>query len=106
MPVDGERDNDEDETRTASGAGDEQYDVLAGVHGDGESKVQFPPGQSESLFQFSTMFLRRYATLNRYSRIITQPKDQGASQAMLYATEGIEADSDLSKPMVGVASVW
>ncbi|PWN50304.1 putative ILV3-dihydroxy-acid dehydratase mitochondrial precursor [Violaceomyces palustris] len=44
--------------------------------------------------------------LNRHSRIITKPKDQGASQAMLYATEGIEDDQDLSRAMVGVASVW
>ena len=44
--------------------------------------------------------------LNRHSRIITQPKDQGASQAMLYATEGIEQDQDLGRAMVGVASVW
>lgn len=27
-------------------------------------------------------------------------------QAMLYATEGIDAIEDLAKPMVGVASVW
>lgn len=44
--------------------------------------------------------------LNRHSRIITQPKDQGASQAMLYATDGIDSDQDLSRAMVGVASVW
>lgn len=44
--------------------------------------------------------------LNRYSRIITRPKDQGASQAMLYATEGIDADLDLQRAMVGVASIW
>ncbi|KAF9013259.1 dihydroxy-acid dehydratase [Cyathus striatus] len=44
--------------------------------------------------------------LNRHSRIITQPKDQGASQAMLYATDGIKTDADFEKPMVGVASVW
>lgn len=44
--------------------------------------------------------------LNHYSRIITQPKDQGASQAMLYATHGIDSDSDLKRAMVGVASVW
>ena len=42
--------------------------------------------------------------LNHYSRIITQPKDQGASQAMLYATHGIDSDSDLKRAMVGVAS--
>lgn len=44
--------------------------------------------------------------MNRYSRTVTQPKDQGASQAMLYATEGIKDDEDFQKAMVGVASVW
>ncbi|KAA1469859.1 dihydroxy-acid dehydratase [Dentipellis sp. KUC8613] len=44
--------------------------------------------------------------MNRYSRTITQPKSQGASQAMLYATEGINSDEDFQKAMVGVASVW
>lgn len=44
--------------------------------------------------------------MNRYSRTVTQPKDQGASQAMLYATDGIRSDDDFSKAMVGVASVW
>lgn len=44
--------------------------------------------------------------LNRMSRIITRPKDQGASQAMLYATEGISSDEDLTRAMVGVASIW
>ena len=44
--------------------------------------------------------------MNRYSRTVTQPKAQGASQAMLYATEGVETDEDLNKAMVGVASVW
>ncbi|WFD31001.1 dihydroxy-acid dehydratase [Malassezia sp. CBS 17886] len=44
--------------------------------------------------------------LNRHSRIVTEPKDQGASQAMLYATSGITTDEDLKRAMVGVASVW
>lgn len=44
--------------------------------------------------------------MNRYSRTVTQPKTQGASQAMLYATEGIKVQSDFQKAMVGVASVW
>ncbi|KAH7885221.1 dihydroxy-acid/6-phosphogluconate dehydratase [Phlebopus sp. FC_14] len=44
--------------------------------------------------------------MNRYSRIVTQPKDQGASQAMLYATEGVDSDADFQKAMVGVGSVW
>ncbi len=42
--------------------------------------------------------------LNRTSERITQPKSQGASQAMLYATGLGEADMD--KAQVGVASCW
>ncbi|MGH8595325.1 MAG: dihydroxy-acid dehydratase, partial [Gammaproteobacteria bacterium] len=42
--------------------------------------------------------------LNRYSARITQPRSQGASQAMLYAT-GLSR-ADLDKPQVGIASVW
>ncbi|OJT15243.1 hypothetical protein TRAPUB_8165 [Trametes pubescens] len=37
--------------------------------------------------------------LNRYSRTITKPKDQGASQAMLYDTDGIRTDEDFDKAM-------
>jgi dihydroxy-acid dehydratase len=42
--------------------------------------------------------------LNRYSRRITQPRSQGASQAQLYAT-GLR-ESDMDKAQVGIASVW
>ncbi|RKF63574.1 putative dihydroxy-acid dehydratase, mitochondrial [Erysiphe neolycopersici] len=42
--------------------------------------------------------------INRVSSAITQPKSQGASQAMLLAT-GITAE-DLSKAQVGISSVW
>ena len=42
--------------------------------------------------------------LNRYSSRITQPKSQGASQAMLYAT-GMSTE-DMSKAQVGIGSVW
>jgi dihydroxy-acid dehydratase len=42
--------------------------------------------------------------LNRYSSQITQPKSQGASQAMLYGT-GLTAE-DMQKPEIGIASVW
>jgi hypothetical protein len=44
--------------------------------------------------------------MNRWSQTITQPKSQGASQAMLYATEGVEEQSDFEKAMVGIGSVW
>ncbi len=42
--------------------------------------------------------------LNKYSSQITQPKSQGASQAMLYAT-GMQPE-DMNKAQVGIASVW
>jgi len=42
--------------------------------------------------------------LNKFSSRITQPKSQGASQAMLYAT-GLR-EEDMNKPQVGIASVW
>lgn len=42
--------------------------------------------------------------LNRFSATVTQPKSQGASQAMLYGTGLTEADMD--KPQIGIASVW
>ena len=42
--------------------------------------------------------------INKYSSRITQPKSQGASQAMLYGT-GLSAD-DMHKAQVGIASVW
>ena len=44
------------------------------------------------------------AELNKYSKRITQPKSQGASQAMLYAT-GLKPE-DMNKAQVGIASVW
>jgi dihydroxy-acid dehydratase len=43
-------------------------------------------------------------TLNKFSSRITQPKSQGASQAMLYGT-GLTPD-DMNRPQVGIASVW
>lgn len=42
--------------------------------------------------------------MNRFSRIITQSKSQGASQAMLYAL-GL-SKNDLSKSQIGISSVW
>ena len=42
--------------------------------------------------------------LNRYSARITQPKSQGASQAMLFGT-GLTTE-DMGKPQVGIASMW
>ncbi len=42
--------------------------------------------------------------LNKYSSRVTQPKSQGASQAMLYGT-GLTED-DMNKAQVGIASMW
>lgn len=42
--------------------------------------------------------------LNKFSARITQPKAQGASQAMLYATGLSEAD--MNKAQIGIASMW
>src|SRR6476661_2036653 len=44
------------------------------------------------------------AMLNKFSSRVTQPKSQGASQAMLYGT-GL-TDADMAKPQVGISSVW
>ncbi len=42
--------------------------------------------------------------LNKISSRITQPKSQGASQAMLYAT-GLD-EADMNKPQVGISAMW
>ncbi|MDA1017924.1 MAG: dihydroxy-acid dehydratase, partial [Planctomycetota bacterium] len=42
--------------------------------------------------------------LNKYSSRITQPRSQGASQAMLYATGMTE--EDMNRAQVGIGSVW
>lgn len=44
------------------------------------------------------------AGLNKYSGQITQPKSQGASQAMLYATGLVE--EDMNKPQARGGRVW
>ena len=43
-------------------------------------------------------------SLNKYSSRVTQPRSQGASQAMLYGI-GL-TDADLQKPQVGICSMW
>jgi dihydroxy-acid dehydratase len=43
-------------------------------------------------------------SMNKYSSRVTQPRSQGASQAMLYGT-GL-TDADLQKPQVGICSMW
>ena len=43
-------------------------------------------------------------SMNKYSSRVTQPRSQGASQAMLYGI-GL-TDADLQKPQVGICSMW
>ncbi|KAJ9122171.1 hypothetical protein QFC24_004400 [Naganishia onofrii] len=62
-------------------------------------------GKVASLHTSAASLMAKEA-LNKYSRNVTQDKSQGASQAMLYATDGVENESDFQKPMIGVASVW
>ncbi len=42
--------------------------------------------------------------LNQYSSRITEPRSQGASQAMLYGT-GL-SEEDMPRPEIGISSVW
>ncbi|MCC7192747.1 MAG: dihydroxy-acid dehydratase [Phycisphaeraceae bacterium] len=44
------------------------------------------------------------ASLNKYSAHVTQPKSQGASQAMLYGT-GL-SEEDMNKAQVGIVANW
>ena len=43
-----------------------------------------------------------YKNLNKFSKIITQDKSQGASQAMLYALN----IKNIKKPHIGIGSNW
>lgn len=63
--------------------------------------------QAYSILPFF-IFQRRLCIImtqkNKYSSRITQPKSQGASQAMLFATGMTQEDMD--KAQVGISSVW
>ncbi|KAH9909893.1 dihydroxy-acid/6-phosphogluconate dehydratase [Xylariomycetidae sp. FL2044] len=68
------------------------------------SRGAFQPAKQYARLLSTTSPRRSDADLNKVSRTITQPKSQGASQAMLYAT-GM-TDEDLNKAQVGISSVW
>ncbi|TGJ81133.1 hypothetical protein E0Z10_g7633 [Xylaria hypoxylon] len=76
-------------------------------------RTRAPAALGRSVISSSRQYARCLSTtparrsdddLNKVSRHITQPKSQGASQAMLYAT-GLEKE-DMSKAQVGISSVW
>lgn len=60
----------------------------------------FPEGWRDE----SPVTAKAMTELNKYSSKITQPRSQGASQAMLYATGMTE--EDMNKAQVGIASCW
>ncbi|OCK78436.1 dihydroxy-acid and 6-phosphogluconate dehydratase [Lepidopterella palustris CBS 459.81] len=60
--------------------------------------------QMKALSTLSPLRAQSNDELNSVSKNITQPKSQGASQAMLYATGLVE--EDLNKAQVGISSVW
>ncbi|KAI9263143.1 dihydroxy-acid dehydratase [Phascolomyces articulosus] len=73
--------------------------------------VSLPTGSLRHAKIATPIGLRNYATdaekkarINQYSANITQPKSQGASQAMLYGT-GL-TENDMNKGQVGISSVW
>ncbi|KAI2505758.1 Dehydratase family [Fragilaria crotonensis] len=68
-----------------------------------QTAVAFVP-LSASRPKSSELRMAADGVLNKYSRILTEPKSQGASQAMLYAT-GLK-EEDMNKPQVGICSVW
>ena len=47
---------------------------------------------------------KRFSNMNKYSSEITQKKERGAAQAMLYSL-GL-TKNDMNKPQVAVASMW
>lgn len=55
-------------------------------------------------FSTTARFAKDASGLNKFSKVVTQGKDQGASQAMLYAT-GFKSN-DMNKAQVGVGSCW
>ncbi|ORX44213.1 dihydroxy-acid dehydratase [Piromyces finnis] len=66
--------------------------------------------KGSNLFKLTTPALlgaKRFGSskpINKFSKIVTEPKSRGGSQAMLIAT-GIKPE-DLKKPQIGIGSVW
>jgi len=66
--------------------------------------------KGSNLFKFTPALLsaKRFGStgkpINKFSKIVTEPKSRGGSQAMLIAT-GIKPE-DLKKPQIGIGSVW
>ena len=63
-----------------------------------------PAEQEEEKKRIRLPKLKAGEGLNQWSSQLTQPLQNGAAQAMLYAT-GLEPE-DMGKPQIGVSSVW
>jgi dihydroxy-acid dehydratase len=68
------------------------------------SAFHFPSVNRLSFTSFQLNMGSDMKGLNKYSKTITEPKSQGASQAMLYAT-GLTPET-IQNPQVGIVSVW
>ncbi|KAF2277050.1 dihydroxy-acid dehydratase [Westerdykella ornata] len=78
---------------------------LRAAVGRSKCATRWPCLQSRALSSSAARFAKRSDDeLNFVSRSVTQPKSQGASQAMLYATGMTE--EDMNKAQVGISSVW
>ncbi|KAG0223853.1 hypothetical protein BGW42_005511 [Actinomortierella wolfii] len=70
----------------------------------GQVKIHSKNSLRAAVARYTTSSGSSGEPINKYSAKITQPKSQGASQAMLYAT-GLK-EADMSKAQVGISSVW
>lgn len=61
--------------------------------------------KSTASTRIHTKFFANDAKLNKYSSQLTDSPQQGASQAMLYAT-GLLTPENLNFPQVGICSMW
>ena len=67
------------------------------------ANTEAPAKNAEKILE-ETEAVKKMTGLNKYSSVVTQPKKQGASQAMLYAT-GLTED-DMDKPQVQLLSMY
>ena len=82
--------------------GSSSFSIRASAYDSGSSPNEVLESNAPSRGEGSQQ--QNMEGLNKYSKRITQPKSQGASQAMLFGT-GLSAE-DMSKPQVGISSVW
>lgn len=75
------------------------WSLCGGVAAVPQRRVRARPAAKAVIVRAQAAATETGAKLNKYSSRITQPKSQGASQAMLYAT-GLK-EEDMDKAQVG-----